>query len=355
MTPLLDARPASDGADPRPPTAEFAAPPLVDPFGRAIGYLRLSVTDRCNFRCVYCMAESMKFLPHAAVLSLEELDRLCAIFIRLGVRKIRLTGGEPLVRRGVMTLVRSLAQRLRRGDLAELTLTTNGSQLACHADELAACGVKRVNVSLDTLDPEAFAAISRRGELAEVLAGIDAADRAGLKVKINAVAQSEVTEACAESLIRWAHGRGYDVAFIEVMPLGDVHADWSQRFVPLARLRAELAERLTLTAVAYRSAGPARYWRVEETGGLVGFITPMTHSFCESCNRVRLTCSGRLYLCLGQETAVDLASVLRQGDDGPVEAAIRDAVARKPRGHGFAEVATDGSRVSTRSISLTGG
>ena len=329
--------------------------PLVDPFGRAIGYLRLSVTDRCNFRCVYCMAESMKFLPHAVVLNLEELDRLCAVFIRLGVRKIRLTGGEPLVRRGVMALVHSLAQRLSRGELDELTLTTNGSQLARYAGELAACGVKRVNVSLDTLDSAAFAAISRRGELAEVLAGIDAADRAGLKVKINAVAQNDVTEACAESLIRWAHGRGYDIAFIEVMPLGDVQADWSQRFVPLARLRAELAERLTLTAAAYRSAGPARYWHVEETGGLVGFITPMTHSFCDSCNRVRLTCSGRLYLCLGQETAVDLAGVLRQGDDDAVEAAIRDAVAQKPRGHGFAEAATGGPHASARSISLTGG
>ena len=355
MTTLLDASPASHGSEPRPPTAGLPAAPLVDPFGRAIGYLRLSVTDRCNFRCVYCMAELMKFLPHAAVLSLEELDRLCAVFIRLGVRKIRLTGGEPLVRRGVMALVQSLAQRLNRGELDELTLTTNGSQLARYADELAACGVKRVNVSLDTLDPAAFAAISRRGELAEVLAGIDAADRAGLKVKINAVAQSDVTEAYAESLIRWAHGRGYDVAFIEVMPLGDVQADWSRRFVPLARLRAELAERLTLTAAAYRSAGPARYWRVEETGGLVGFITPMTHSFCESCNRVRLTCSGRLYLCLGQETAVDLAGVLRQGDDDAVDMAIRQAVARKPIGHSFAEAAVGAPRASARSISLTGG
>ena len=319
-------------SDPRPPatdavggTAAAAAPPrLVDPFGRAIAYVRLSVTDRCNFRCVYCMAEKMTFLPHAEVLRLEELDRLCSIFVGLGVKKIRLTGGEPLVRRGVMNLVQSLSRRLRSHELDELTLTTNGSQLARYADELAACGVKRVNVSLDTLDAATFAAISRRGALADVLAGIEAADRAGLKVKINAVAQKGLTEESAVSLIRWAHGRGYDLTFIEVMPLGDVEGEWSQRFLSLAELRADLAERLTLAPTPYRSGGPARYWRVEETGGRVGFITPMTHSFCDSCNRVRITCSGRMVLCLGDEAAVDLGKVLRRSDDDrDVAAAIR--------------------------------
>jgi len=336
--------------------AAAAAPRLIDPFGRAITYIRLSVTDRCNFRCVYCMAEKMTFLPHAEVLRLEELDRLCAIFVGLGVKKIRLTGGEPLVRRGVMSLFHSLSRRLRSRELDELTLTTNGSQLAQHADELAACGVARVNVSLDTLDAARFAAISRRGALADVLAGVEAADRAGLKVKINAVAQKGLTEASAVSLIRWAHGRGYDLTFIEVMPLGDVEGEWSQRFLSLAELRAQLAERLTLTPTSYRSGGPARYWRVEETGGRVGFITPMTHSFCDSCNRVRITCSGRMYLCLGAETAVDLGGVLRQSDDdGKVANAIREAVARKPKGHAFGSGVAAASHACARSISLTGG
>ena len=342
-------------------TAQFATPTtapsrLVDPFGRAITYLRLSVTDRCNFRCVYCMAEKMTFLPHAEVLRLEELDRLCGIFVGLGVRKIRLTGGEPLVRRGVMNLVHSLSRRLGAAELDELTLTTNGSQLARYADELAACGVKRVNVSLDTLDAATFAAISRRGALSEVLAGVEAADRAGLKLKINAVAQKGLSEESAVSLIRWAHGRGYDLAFIEVMPLGDVEAVWSQRFLSLAELRAQLARRLTLAPIAYRSSGPARYWQVEETGGRIGFITPMTHSFCESCNRVRVACSGRMYLCLGNEGAVDLGKVLREsGDDREVAVAIRQGVAQKPKSHAFGSSAARAPGASARSISLTGG
>ena len=336
--------------------ASAASPRLVDSFGRAITYVRLSVTDRCNFRCVYCMAEKMRFLPHAEVLRLEELDRLCAIFVGLGVKKIRLTGGEPLVRRGVMSLFHSLSRRLRSRELDELTLTTNGSQLARYADALAACGVARVNVSLDTLDAAKFAAISRRGALADVLAGVETADRAGLKVKINAVAQKGLTEASAGSLIRWAHGRGYDLTFIEVMPLGDVEGEWSQRFLSLAELRAHLAERLTLAPTFYRSGGPARYWRVEETGGRVGFITPMTHSFCDSCNRVRITCSGRMYLCLGAETAVDLGGVLRQSDDdGKVAVAIREAVAQKPKGHAFGSGVAAALHASTRPISLTGG
>jgi cyclic pyranopterin phosphate synthase len=340
----------------RPAAVATATPPLVDSFGRAITYVRLSVTDRCNFRCVYCMAEKMTFLPHAEVLSLEELDRLCSVVVGLGVKKIRLTGGEPLVRRGVMALFQSLSQRLRSGEIDEVTLTTNGSQLARYADELAAFGVKRVNVSLDTLDAKDFATISRRGQLTDVLAGIEAADRAGLRVKINAVAQRGFTEDCAERLIHWVHGRGHDLTFIELMPLGDVVGDWSRRFMPLARLRANLSRRLTLLPIPYRSGGPARYWRVEETGGRVGFITPMTHSFCESCNRVRITCSGRMYLCLGHEAAVDLGAVLRQtGSDTVVAAAIREAVARKPKGHAFSGQGEAESRRLTRSISLTGG
>ncbi|MGA2495765.1 MAG: GTP 3',8-cyclase MoaA [Roseiarcus sp.] len=354
--PLSDSRPRATDALAATAGAAAVAPRLVDPFGRAITYLRLSVTDRCNFRCVYCMAEKMTFLPHAEVLRLEELDRLCAIFIGLGVRKIRLTGGEPLVRRGVMNLVQSLSRRLNACELDELTLTTNGSQLAQHAGELAACGVKRVNVSLDTLDAATFAAISRRGALSDVLAGVEAADRAGLKVKINAVAQKGLTEESAVSLVRWAHGRGYDLTFIEVMPLGDVEGEWSQRFLSLTELRAQLAERLTLAPTAYRSSGPARYWRVEETGGRIGFITPMTHSFCDSCNRVRVACSGRMYLCLGNEGAVDLGKALRESDDDrDVVAVIRSGVARKPKGHAFGSSEARTPRASDRSISLTGG
>jgi cyclic pyranopterin phosphate synthase len=333
-----------------------SSPRLVDSFGRAITYIRLSVTDRCNFRCVYCMAEKTKFLSHAEVLRLEELDRLCAIFVGLGVRKIRLTGGEPLVRRGVMNLVQSLSRRLGSHELDELTLTTNGSQLARYAGELAACGVKRVNVSLDTLDAATFAAISRRGAVSDVLAGIEAADRAGLKVKINAVAQKGFTEDCAVPLVSWAHGHGYDLTFIEVMPLGDVEGEWSQRFMPLAEVRANLARHLSLLPTPYRSGGPARYWQVEETGGRIGFITPMTHSFCDSCNRVRITCSGRMYLCLGNEAAVHLGKVLRESDDDRgVAAAIRDAVAQKPKGHAFGSAEVRAPRASARPISLTGG
>jgi cyclic pyranopterin phosphate synthase len=284
------------------------------------------------------------------------LDRLCAIFVGLGVKKIRLTGGEPLVRRGVMNLVQSLSRRLRTHELDELTLTTNGSQLARYAGELAACGVKRVNVSLDTLDAATFAAISRHGALADVLAGVDAADRAGLKVKINAVAQKGISEDCAVPLILWAHGRGFDLTFIEVMPLGDVQGAWAQRFMPLAALRANLSKHLSLLPTPYRSGGPARYWQVEETGGRVGFITPMTHSFCDSCNRVRITCSGRMYLCLGHEAAVDLGKVLRASDDDAVVAdAIRAAVALKPKAHAFSPREAGAPRGAVRSISVTGG
>jgi GTP 3',8-cyclase len=329
---------------------------LNDSFGRAISYLRLSVTDRCNFRCVYCMAEKAKFLPHADVLSLEELDRLCAIFVGLGVRKIRLTGGEPLVRRNVMSLFQSLGRRLRSSELDEVTLTTNGSLLARYADELAACGVKRVNVSLDTLDAADFGAISRRGAIADVLAGIDAADRAGLKIKINAVAQKGLTEDCAAPLVCWAHERGYDLTFIEMMPLGEVATDWSARFMPLAELRANLSGRFTLLPTPYRSGGPARYWQVAETGGRIGFIAPLTHSFCDSCNRLRVTCSGRMYLCLGHDSAVDLGKILRSDDaDEAVAAAIRDVIMQKPRSHSFAGGNKRTAGRGSRSISLTGG
>src|SRR6516165_2287063 len=293
----LEAREIGGGADRRP---------LVDPFGRAISYLRVSVTDRCDFRCVYCMAENMSFLPKAEILTLEELDRLCLAFIAKGVRKLRLTGGEPLVRRGIMTLVSSLARHLQSGALDELTLTTNGSQLQKYAQDLASVGVKRINVSLDTLDSDKFRAITRWGDLRKVLDGIEAARAAGLAVKINAVALKGVNEDEFVDLIEWAHGLGMDLTLIEVMPLGDVGAGRLDQYLPLSMVRARLAERFTFDEIDYRTGGPARYVRVAETGGRLGFITPLTHNFCESCNRVRITCTGTLYMCLGQEDAADL-------------------------------------------------
>jgi GTP 3',8-cyclase len=309
---------------------------LVDPFGRAITYLRVSVTDRCDFRCVYCMAENMTFLPKADLLSLEELDRLCSVFVDNGVRKLRLTGGEPLVRRGIMTLVASLSRHLAAGTLDELTVTTNGSQLAKYAGELAAHGVERINVSLDTLDPDKCRAITRWGELDKVLAGIDAALAAGLRVKINAVALKGVNEDELGDLTAWAHGRGMDLTIIEVMPLGDIGAGRLEQYLPLSLVRARLAERYTLDEIDYRTGGPARYVRVKETGGRLGFITPLTHNFCESCNRVRVTCTGTLYMCLGQEDAADLRTPLRLSPSNDVlEQAIADAIARKPKGHDF--------------------
>src|SRR5215212_11299043 len=275
--------------------------PLVDPFARAITYLRVSVTDRCDFRCVYCMSENMSFLPKADLLTLEELDRLCSAFVDRGVRKLRLTGGEPLVRRGIMTLIGSLSRHLATGALDELTLTTNGSQLPKYAGELAARGVKRINVSLDTLDPEKFRAVTRWGELDKVLTGIDAAQSAGLRVKINAVALKGVNEDELTDLVQWAHGRGMDLTLIEVMPLGDVGEGRLDQYLPLSMVRARLSERYTMHDIDYQTGGPARYVRLAETGGRLGFITPLTHNFCESCNRVRLTCTGTLYMCLGQE------------------------------------------------------
>src|SRR3712207_6363827 len=309
---------------------------LLDPFGRAITYLRVSVTDRCDFRCVYCMSEDMAFLPKRDLLTLEELDRICSVFVGQGVRKLRITGGEPLVRRDIMKLFGSLSRHLNSGALDELTLTTNGSQLARHAADLAACGVKRINVSIDTLDADKFRRITRWGDLAKVLHGLDAAQAAGLKVKINAVALKGVNEDEIETLIAWAHGRGMDLTLIEVMPLGEIDGQRIDQFLPLSLVRARLGARYTLEDLAERTGGPARYMRVRETGGKLGFITPMTHNFCESCNRVRLTCTGQLFMCLGQEDAADLRTPLRQSEgDAALIRAIREAIARKPKGHDF--------------------
>jgi GTP 3',8-cyclase len=331
-------------------------PALVDPFDRAITYLRVSVTDRCDFRCVYCMAENMTFLPKADVLTLEELDRLCSAFIARGVRKLRLTGGEPLVRRGIMTLFSSLSRHLRSGHLDELTLTTNGSQLGKYADELKAHGVRRINVSLDTLDAEKFRAITRWGSLDQVLAGIDAALAAGLEVKINAVALKGVNDDEFPRLIEWAHGRGMALTLIEVMPLGEIGEGRLDQYLPLSIVRARLAERYQLDDLDYRSGGPARYVRVAETGGRLGFITPLTHNFCESCNRVRVTCTGTLYMCLGQEDAADLRKPLRASEANDVLfAAIDEAISRKPKGHDFIIDRRHRRPALARHMSVTGG
>ncbi len=330
--------------------------PLIDPFARAITYLRVSVTDRCDFRCVYCMSENMAFLPKADVLSLEELDRLCSAFVAKGVTKLRLTGGEPLVRRGIMTLVASLSRHLAAGALKELTLTTNGSQLAKYASELKSLGVERVNVSLDTLDPDKFRAITRWGELDKVLAGIDAALAAGLRVKINAVALKGVNEGEIAGLLAWAHGRGMDLTVIEVMPLGDIDESRLDQYLPLSMVRTRLAERYTLEDIDYRTGGPARYVRVKETGGRLGFITPLTHNFCESCNRVRITCTGTLYMCLGQADAADLRAPLRASEsDDLVSTAIDEAIVRKPKGHDFVIDRQHQRPALARHMSVTGG
>ncbi len=330
--------------------------PLVDPFGRAISYLRVSVTDRCDFRCVYCMSENMSFLPKADILSLEELDRLCSAFVARGVRKLRLTGGEPLVRRGIMTLFASLSRHLASGALDELTLTTNGSQLPKYAAELARHGVRRINVSLDTLDPDRFRAITRWGDLDQVLAGIKAAQAAGLAIKINAVALKGVNEDELARLVEWAHGRGMDLTIIEVMPLGDIGEGRLEQYLPLSIVRARLAEHFTLEEIDYRTGGPARYVRVAETGGRLGFITPLTHNFCESCNRVRVTCTGTLFMCLGQEDAADLRGVLRASESNDLlHAAIEEAIARKPKGHDFVIDRRNKRPALARHMSVTGG
>jgi cyclic pyranopterin phosphate synthase len=329
---------------------------MIDPFGRHVTYLRVSVTDRCDFRCVYCMPEHMTFLPKADVLSLEELDRLCSAFVRKGVNKLRLTGGEPLVRRDVMKLFRSLGRHIGTGALHELTLTTNGSQLARFASELVDCGVKRINVSVDTLDADKFRAITRWGDLSRVLAGIDAAQAAGLRIKINVVALRGVNDEEIATLIKWSHSRGMDMTLIETMPMGDVDADRTEQYLPLSLVRANLAKEFTLEASDERTGGPARYVRVTETGGRLGFITPLSHNFCESCNRVRLTCTGTLYMCLGQDDAADLRTPLRaSADDAIIDAAIDEAITRKPKGHDFIIDRRHNRPAVARQMSLTGG
>ena len=330
--------------------------PLIDPFARAIRYLRVSVTDRCDFRCSYCMAEHMTFLPKADLLTLEELDRLCSAFVGLGVEKLRITGGEPLVRKGIMTFFRAMSRHLDSGALKELTLTTNGSQLARFAPELADCGVRRINVSLDTLDPAKFAEITRWGRLPQVLEGIRAATAAGLRVKINAVALKGFNEDELFPLVDWCASEGHDLTFIEVMPMGEMEGDRLDQYWPLSDLRARLAERFTLTDLAERTGGPARYVRLEETGQKIGFITPLSHNFCESCNRVRLTCTGELFMCLGQEDRADLRRPLRtSSDDTALESAIRDAIAKKPKGHDFDYSRQTVTGQMSRHMSHTGG
>src|SRR4030081_3864991 len=330
--------------------------PMVDPFGRTISYLRVSVTDRCDLRCFYCMSEDMTFLPKADLLTLEELDRLCSAFVAKGVRKIRLTGGEPLVRRNVMSLGRALSRHLGSGALDELTLTTNGSQLARFAGELRDCGVRRINVSLDTLDAAKFRAITRWGDLDKVLAGIEAARAAGLAVKINAVALKNLNEEEIPALMQWAHGKGMALTLIEVMPMGDIGEGRIDQYVPLSLVRARLANQYTLTDLDEDTGGPARYVRVGETGGKLSFITPMTHNFCESCNRVRITCTGTLYMCLGQEDAADLRAPLRASESNdPLYAAIDEAITRKPKGHDFVIDRRHKRPALARHMSMTGG
>jgi cyclic pyranopterin phosphate synthase len=329
---------------------------LTDPFGRTVDYLRVSVTDRCDLRCTYCMAERQVFLPKSEVLSLEELDRLCSAFIGLGVRRLRLTGGEPLMRRGFMGLVESLSRHLRAGRLDELLLTTNGTHLAEHAAELAWLGVRRINVSLDTLDAEKFARITRGGDLGRVLDGIETARSAGLKLKINAVALRSDNAAELPAMIQWAHGLSMDISLIETMPMGEVEADRTAQYLPLSQVRRELESFWTLTDLSDRTPGPSRYVRVAETGGRLGFITPLTHNFCEACNRVRLTCTGTLFMCLGQEDAADLRAPLRAypNDDTPLIAAIHEAITRKPKGHDF-RIASDAGPAVSRVMAMTGG
>ena len=334
-----------------PPTA------LIDPFDRHVSYLRVSVTDRCDFRCAYCMSEAMTFLPKAQVLTLEELDRLCSAFVRRGVRKLRLTGGEPLVRRNIMWLFGRLGRHLADGSLDELTLTTNGSQLARYAEDLVAAGVRRINVSLDTLDRDKFAEITRWGRLDQVMDGLAAADKAGLKIKINTVALRGVNDDELSDIVGWCGARGYDLTFIEVMPLGEIGGDARlDQYLPLSMVRAALKRRYTLDETDYSTGGPARYSVCRETGGRIGFITPLTHNFCESCNRGRLTCTGTLYMCLGQEDAADLRAPLRECDDDDLlMEAIDEAIGRKPKGHDFIIDRRSRGPAVSRHMSVTGG
>lgn len=328
--------------------------PLIDPFGRAINYLRVSVTDRCDLRCIYCMSERMRFLPRNELLSIEELDQLCAAFVRRGVRRLRFTGGEPLVRRGFLDLLNLVKRHLGSG-LDEITVTTNGVQLAEFAGPLFEAGVRRVNISVDSRDRDTFKHITRRDRLPEVLAGIDAAERAGLKVKINTVALKRDNAHEIPDLIMWAHGRGFDITLIETMPLGEIDEDRTDQFLSLASVRQDMASYWRLTDLPDRTGGPARYVRVEETGGRLGFITPLSHNFCEACSRVRLTCTGRLYLCLGHETSVDLRETLRgDGGVGALDAALDAAIALRPKGHDF-QVDRLRTPATVRHMSVTGG
>ncbi len=337
------------------PALETQTRGLTDGFGRSVRYLRLSVTDRCDLRCTYCMAEKMTFLPKADVLSLEELDRIAAAFIGLGVTKLRVTGGEPLVRKDILSLFAGLSRHLASGALEEITLTTNGSQLARLAADLARHGVKRINVSLDTLDADNYRRLTRGGDLNAALAGIDAAQAAGMAVKINAVALKHDNAAELPALVQWAHGRGMDITLIETMPLGVVDEDRTDQYLSLKDVRRDFASFWTLTELPLQTGGPARYVRVAETGGSLGFITPMSHNFCEACNRVRLTCTGTLHTCLGQDDATDLRAILRRGaDDGDLRAAIRDAVMGKPKGHDF-RIGAGAAPALARHMSTTGG
>lgn len=332
--------------------------PLIDPFQRAVDYLRVSVTDRCDFRCVYCMAEDMTFLPKKELLTLEELDRMCSTFIRLGVKKLRITGGEPLVRRDIMTFFKSMGRHLETGALNELTVTTNGSQLERFAKDLYSAGVRRVNISLDTIDETKFADITRWGRLPQVMRGIDAAQAAGLRVKINAVALKGFNEDELVPITEWCASRDMDLTWIEVMPMGDMgEEDRLDQYWPLSHLRTRLGETYTLTDLAERTGGPARYVRLEETGQKIGFITPLTHNFCESCNRVRLTCTGQLFMCLGQEDMADLRAPLREhpDDDAALEDAIRAAIKLKPKGHDFDYSRQEAHGQMSRHMSHTGG
>ncbi|MSP51454.1 MAG: GTP 3',8-cyclase MoaA [Alphaproteobacteria bacterium] len=329
---------------------------MIDPYGRTITYLRVSVTDRCDFRCVYCMAEEMTFLPKSEVLTLEELDRVASAFVGKGVKKLRLTGGEPLVRKNIMSLIHGLSRHLATGALDELTLTTNGSQLAKYASELATYGVKRVNVSIDTLDPTKFKAITRWGDLGKVLDGVAAAKKAGLTIKINAVALRGVNDEEVDDLIRWCGSEGLDLTFIETMPMGDIDGDRTAQYLPLSLVRAKIAKTWTLAETDYHTGGPARYARIVETGQRIGFITPLTHNFCESCNRVRLTCTGNLYMCLGQNDSADLRAPLRADPSGRLlDATIDEAIGRKPKGHDFIIDRRHAAPAVPRHMSVTGG
>jgi cyclic pyranopterin phosphate synthase len=335
--------------------APVEAAGLMDLFARRISYLRISVTDRCDLRCVYCMSEKMVFLPKAEVLSLEELDRLASLFVGLGVRKLRLTGGEPLVRKGFMTLVEGLSRHLATGDLEELTLTTNGTRLAQFAGDLAAHGVRRINVSLDTLKPDLFSRLTRGGRLDQVLAGLQAAREAGLSVKINTVALARDNAAEIPDLIQWAHGLGMDMTLIETMPMGEIDEDRTDQYLSLETVRRDLASYWRLEELPLSTGGPARYVRIAETGGRLGFITPLSHSFCEACNRVRLTCTGTLHTCLGQDDATDLRALMRDGaSDQDLIDAVRSAVLGKPRGHDF-RIAAGSAPAVARHMSTTGG